>query len=148
VFLHDYDHHGDADGSVLETLLAGPTIVAQWISCQYYFSAVDHQKLGAGSKTLHNVVGGGQGVMAGATTDLQVGLPWQSLSDGIRLRHEPMRMLTLVEAPTSRLDEIIERNPMLRDLAANSWITLCAREGDDEPWLRYSSTGWNPLIRG
>lgn len=148
VFLHDYDHYSDADGSVLETLLMGPTIVAQWISCQYYFSAVDHQKLGAGSKTLHNVVGGGLGVMAGPTTDLQVGLPWQSLSDGIRLRHEPMRMLTLVEAPTSRLDEIIERNPMLRDLAANAWITLCARESDDEPWLRYSPTGWNPLIRG
>lgn len=148
VFLHDYDHRTDHDGSVLETLLMGPTIVAQWISCQYYFSAVDHQKLGAGSKTLHNVLGGGQGVMAGPTTDLQVGLPWQSLSDGTRLRHEPMRMLTLVEAPLQRLDDIIERNRMLHDLVAHEWVTLCAREADGTAWQRRMPTGWQELIRG
>lgn len=147
VFLHDYDAAGDPDGSVLQTLLMGPTIVAQWISCQYYFSAVDPGVLGAGSKTLHNVVGGGQGVMAGPTTDLQLGLPWQSLSDGRQLRHEPMRMLTLVQAPTASLDAIIAANPMLRDLVVNEWITLCAREDAASPWQRFSPAGWRVLSR-
>ncbi|HWI03261.1 MAG TPA: putative inorganic carbon transporter subunit DabA, partial [Acidimicrobiales bacterium] len=74
VFLHSYDAESDGDGSALETIMTAPLVVAQWISAQYYFSAVDPDQFGAGDKTLHNPVGG-IGVMLGEGGDLQVGLP-------------------------------------------------------------------------
>ncbi|HEV2758834.1 MAG TPA: putative inorganic carbon transporter subunit DabA, partial [Acidimicrobiales bacterium] len=74
VFLHAYDAEGDDDGSALETIMTAPLVVGQWISAQYYFSAVDPDQFGAGDKTLHNPVGG-IGVVLGEGGDLQVGLP-------------------------------------------------------------------------
>lgn len=144
VFLHEYDHTRDPDGTVLESLLTAPLIVAQWISSQYYFATVDPQVFGAGTKVLHNVTGAGQGVLAGPTSDLQLGLPWQSLTDGQELRHEPQRLLALVQAPLDRLDTLVDRHQILRHLIGNAWITLAAREDSHQPWHRRTPTGWQP----
>ncbi|MBU3750171.1 MAG: DUF2309 domain-containing protein, partial [Mycobacterium sp.] len=78
-FLHSYEAEVDTDGSALETILTAPLVVAQWINCQYYFSTVAPKVFGAGTKTIHNVVGT-VGVIAGHNGDLQLGLPWQSVS--------------------------------------------------------------------
>ena len=58
VFLHSYDPDRDPDGSVLGSILTGPLLVGHWISSQYYFSTVDPEHHGAGTKPLHNLVGG------------------------------------------------------------------------------------------
>ena len=142
-FLHSYVAEVDSDGSALETILTAPLVVAQWINCQYYFSTVAPEVFGAGTKTIHNVVGG-VGVLAGHTGDLQLGLPWQSISDGRRLLHEPMRLLAIVQAPLDRIDEIIERNPVLQQLFGNDWVGLAAREDADKPWQRWTRSGWRP----
>ena len=142
-FLHSYVAEVDVDGSALETILTAPLVVAQWINCQYYFSTVAPEVFGAGTKTIHNVVGG-VGVLAGHTGDLQLGLPWQSISDGRRLLHEPMRLLAIVQAPLDRIDEIIERNPVLQQLFGNDWVGLAAREDADKPWQRWTRSGWRP----
>jgi uncharacterized protein YbcC (UPF0753/DUF2309 family) len=141
VFLHSYDPDVDADGAALEIILTAPLVVAQWINCQYYFSTVSPQVFGAGTKTIHNVVGKA-GVIAGQTGDLQIGLPWQSVSDGQMLQHEPMRLLAVVQAPLDRIEAIIDRNPILQELFGNDWLALAAREDAEQPWHRWTRTGW------
>ncbi len=142
-FLHSYEAAVDKDASALETILTAPLVVAQWISCQYYFSTVSPQVFGAGTKTIHNVVGTA-GVIAGHTGDLQLGLPWQSVSDGERLLHEPLRLLAVVQAPLERIDMIVERNPVLQQMFGNDWVALAAREDADQPWQRWTRAGWRP----
>lgn len=143
VFLHSYDAEVDRDGAALETILTAPLVVAQWINCQYYFSAVSPERFGAGTKTIHNVVGSA-GVIAGHSGDLLLGLPWQSVSDGEHLLHEPMRLLAVVQAPLERIDLIIERNPILQHLFGNDWVALAGRGGPDDEWQRWSRAGWRP----
>ena len=140
-FLHSYDAEVDRDGSALETILTAPLVVAQWINCQYYFSTVDQQSFGSGSKTIHNVVGG-VGVLSGHNGDLRLGLPWQSVSDGRRLMHEPLRLFAVVQAPLARIEDIIGRNTVLQNLFHNDWVALAARDDAAAPWHRYTSGGW------
>ncbi|KDF01747.1 membrane protein [Mycolicibacterium aromaticivorans JS19b1 = JCM 16368] len=142
-FLHSYDAEVDADGSALETIMTAPLVVAQWINCQYYFSAVAPDVFGAGTKTVHNVVGSA-GVISGHNGDLRLGLPWQSIADGSRLRHEPMRLLAVIQAPLSRIDTIIDRNPILQRLFGNEWVSLAARPSAEAPWQQWTRTGWRP----
>ena len=96
---------------------------------------------GAGTKTIHNVVGG-VGVLAGHGGDLQLGLPRQSLTDGQSFGHEPMRLLTIVQAPLERIDTVIQRNPVLQRLFGNDWVCLAAREQTDHAWQRWTRGGW------
>ena len=142
-FLHSYDAEVDPEGSALETILTAPLVVAQWINCQYYFSTVSPQVFGAGTKTIHNVVGK-VGVIAGHNGDLQLGLPWQSVCDGDRLLHEPMRLLAAVQAPLKRIDMIVERNPILQKLFGNGWVAVAARENPADSWQRWTRAGWRP----
>lgn len=141
VFLHSYEADVDPDGSALETILTAPMVVAQWINCQYFFSTVAPELFGAGTKTIHNVVAG-VGVLAGHGGDLLLGLPRQSLTDGQAFGHEAMRLLTVVEAPLERIDDIVERNPVLIHLFGNDWVALAAREGPGHAWQRWTRAGW------
>ncbi|WP_280179965.1 DUF2309 domain-containing protein [Nocardia cyriacigeorgica] len=140
-FLHSYNPDDDPTATALETILTAPVIVAQWINCQYYFSTVAPDTFGAGTKTTHNVVGG-IGVLTGPAGDLRTGLPWQSVAVGDRLVHEPMRLLVLVHSPHERIDTILARNPKVRDLVDNHWITLLARTGPSSPWHHRTRSGW------
>jgi hypothetical protein len=63
-----------------------------------------------------------------------VGLPVQSLFDGERAYHEPLRLLTIVEAPRRLLDEVIARNTVLRELFGGEWVHLVARADPSEDW--------------
>jgi uncharacterized protein YbcC (UPF0753/DUF2309 family) len=141
VFLHSYDADVDVDGTALETILTAPLVVAQWINAQYHFSTVAPEVFGAGTKTVHNVVGT-VGVIAGHNGDLKLGLPWQSVADGSRRVHEPMRLLAVVDAPLSRIDMVVERNPILQRLFGNDWIALIARDTTESPWQYWTRTGW------
>jgi len=143
-FLHSYDARVDPDGLALETILTAPMVVGHWINAQYYFSTVDPDLLSAGDKVAHNVVAG-LGVVLGAGGDLRVGLPLQSLFDGERAYHEPMRLLAVVEAPRTLLEEVIARNTVLRELFDGDWVHLVARAGPTDPWgIRRPDGSWVP----
>ncbi|MCG7592823.1 DUF2309 domain-containing protein [Mycobacterium sp. PSTR-4-N] len=144
-FLHSYDADVDVDGTALETIMTAPLVVAQWINCQYYFSTVAPDAFGAGSKTIHNVVGDA-GVLSGHVGDLRLGLPRQSVRYGDKLIHEPQRLLAVIQAPLSRIDTVIERNPLLRQLFDNDWVTLAAREHAHDSWRRRTRTGWRTWL--
>jgi uncharacterized protein YbcC (UPF0753/DUF2309 family) len=141
-FLHDYDHARDPDGKVLELIMTAPMIVTSWINLQYFASAVDNRAFGAGNKLIHNVTGL-VGVLAGNGGDLMTGLPWQAVSDGTRLQHEPLRLLVLVEAPRTAVQAVIERHAHVRDLVSNGWLTLVVREG--QTFFRWTADlEWQP----
>lgn len=142
-FLHSYDPEADADGQALETILTAPLVVAHWINAQYYFSAVDPEVLGAGSKTVHNLVGGA-GVLTGPGGDLRIGLPWQSIGTRAGLHHEPLRLLAVVDAPLDRIDGIIQRADIVADLVHGDWVVLVAPGSEPGSWVRRTRDGWAP----
>lgn len=127
-FLHDYDAAADTDGSVLSLILSAPVVVASWINLQYFGSTVNNELFGSGNKVLHNVVGT-FGIWEGNAGDLRTGLPMQSLHDGEKWVHEPLRLQVFVDAPRDRIDEVLEAHPQVRQLVENDWIHLIAMEG-------------------
>ena len=130
-FLHSYDWKADQDGKFLQTILTAPMVVAQWINSQYLFSTLDNVAYGAGSKVTKNVTGK-IGVMQGNASDLMHGLPLQSVfSADDTPYHQPLRLLTVVHAPRSRVAALVERNPALQKLFFNGWVTLTVIDPQD-----------------
>jgi len=123
-FLHDYEWRKDEGFGVLELIMTAPMVVANWINMQYYGSVVDNQRFGSGNKVLHNIVGGAIGVFEGNGGDLRVGLPLQSLHDGKRWVHEPLRLNVFLEAPKAEIDRIIAKHELVRELVENRWLFL------------------------
>jgi len=145
VFLHSYAPQHDPDGAALETILTAPLVVAHWINAQYYFSAVDPDVFGAGSKTIHNLVSGA-GVLSGPSGDLRLGLPWQSVGTRAGLHHEPLRLLVVVDAPRERIESIVDRADIVKDLVHGEWVIL-VRPGDVAGhWERCTAEGWEPWL--
>ncbi len=123
-FLHDYDWREDGEGRTLELIMTAPMVVANWINLQYHASTVDNHRWGSGNKTLHNVVGGHIGVFEGNGGDLRIGLPLQSVHDGQRLRHQPLRLSVFIEAPRAAIDAVLARHAAVRDLVQHGWLYL------------------------
>lgn len=122
-FLHSYDFRLDPKRRLLENILTGPLVVGQWINMEHYFSTVDNQCYGSGSKVYQNVAGR-FGVMTGNLSDLRTGLPAQTvLKDGLPY-HEPMRLITFIEAPFDHALRAIRSVPAVRHLVENGWIRL------------------------
>lgn len=141
-FLHDYDWRRDDGFGVLELILTAPVVVASWISLQYYGSTVAPDVFGAGNKLLHNVTGG-IGVVEGNGGLLRAGLPWQSVHDGERLTHEPLRLSVLIEAPREAVAGILERHPEVRALFDNRWLHLFTLDHEGRMAWRYAGDlGW------
>ena len=123
-FLHSYDWEMDATGKALEGIMQGPMVVTQWINNHYYFSTVDNNTYGGGSKITHNITGK-FGVVQGNGGDIKMGLPLQSLfgSDD-SMYHQPLRLTVMIQAPINRVSEILMKNEKLMSLLDNEWIYL------------------------
>ncbi|MDZ7751743.1 MAG: DUF2309 domain-containing protein [Gammaproteobacteria bacterium] len=143
-FLHEYDWHQDTGFEVLNLIMSAPMVVANWINLQYYGSTVDHDHLGAGNKVLHNVVGGRIGVLEGNGGDLRQGLAFQSLHDGRRWMHEPLRLSVFIAAPQEAIDDVIAGNPTVHDLVAHEWLHLFQMDDAGEVHRRRPAGGWEP----
>ncbi|MFT5962231.1 MAG: hypothetical protein ACI8WM_002574, partial [Burkholderiaceae bacterium] len=142
-FLHDYDASEDTDGSVLELLMTAPMLVTHWINWQYHASTCEPTRLGSGNKVLHNVVGGNIGVFEGNGGDLRVGLSRQSLHDGHRWIHEPVRLTVVIDAPQHAIDAVIGKHAVVRQLLDNGWLHLW--RFDQARLLRYETGDWHAL---
>ena len=138
-FLHDYDCQRDPDGSLLEQIMTAPMIVTHWINMQYFASTVDNRRFGSGNKTLHNVVGGRLGVFEGNGGDLRIGLPLQSVHDGERWRHTPLRLTVVIRAPRQTIEAVIAKHATVRQLVENQWLYLVRWEGEQIETYRAGS---------
>jgi hypothetical protein len=118
VFLISYDPTQDPDGTVLEGILLAVGPVGAGINLEYYFSTVNNDRYGCGTKVPHNVTGL-FGVMEGASSDLRTGLPWQMIEI-----HEAMRLQLVVEHTPEVLAAIYQRQPPLQELIGNGWLLV------------------------
>jgi uncharacterized protein YbcC (UPF0753/DUF2309 family) len=146
VFLHDYHAADDEDGSLLTQLLSAPMQVASWINLQYYASVVDPRTFGAGNKQLHDVVGGGIGVCEGRGGDLRIGLPLQSVHDGRRFRHTPVRLSVFVAADERQLEAALAQSEPARQLVENGWLHLFRLATDGRCFRRRVGGGYVPAL--
>jgi uncharacterized protein YbcC (UPF0753/DUF2309 family) len=116
VFLHDYDAGTDPEGQLLTQLMTAPMLVAHWINWQYHASVCEPERLGSGNKLLHNVVGGRIGVFEGNGGDLRIGLARQSVHDGQRWVHEPLRLTVVIDAPAAAIERVMATQEVVRQL--------------------------------
>ncbi len=119
-FYNSYDYHIDPDGKYLLNILRPATPVCGGINLEYFFSRVDNQKLGAGTKLPHNVMGL-FGVANGIDGDLRPGLPSQMIEV-----HDPVRLLMIVEHFPNVVLETIQRSPETYEWFINEWVHLVA----------------------
>lgn len=117
-FLISYDPTIDPDTKICEGILAAVGPVGAGISLEYYFSTVDNDRFGCGTKVTHNIFGM-IGVMEGTRGDLRTGLPKQMIEI-----HEPMRLLLIVEQTPEVLLAIVGRQPGVAELVAGAWIQV------------------------
>lgn len=117
-FLISYDPSIDENDVLLERILAAVGPVGAGINLEYYFSSVDNEVYGCGTKLPHNVTGL-LGVMNGHQGDLRTGLPLQMVE-----LHEPMRLLLVVEASPESLLAVAGRQAEVRELVVNRWVHL------------------------
>jgi hypothetical protein len=117
-FLNSYDYASDLQGERLLGILNAAAPVSGGINLEYYFSRVDNEKLGAGSKLPHNVMGL-IGVANGFEGDLRSGLPIQMVEV-----HEPIRLMLIVEHFPEVALKVIQTNPATYEWFENEWIKL------------------------
>ncbi|MEY2792210.1 MAG: hypothetical protein RJA76_202 [Bacteroidota bacterium] len=142
-FLNSYDYQIDPDGNYLFNILKAAAPVCGGINLEYYFSRVDQEKLGAGTKLPHNVMGL-FGVANGIDGDLRPGLPVQMTEV-----HDPIRLLLMVEHFPKVILEVIQRNNETYEWFINEWVVLVAihpetretflfKNGDFEEYLPFT----------
>ncbi len=139
-FLVSYDPHSDPDDVILERILAAVGPVGAGISLEYYFSSVDNETFGCGTKLPHNVTGL-IGVMNGHQSDLRTGLPLQMVE-----LHEPMRLLLVVDATEASLLAVASRQPEIAELVGNGWVQLVAMHPDTGALSVFERGGFVPHV--
>ncbi len=139
-FLNSYDYRVDPDGSHLLGILRAAAPVCGGINLEYFFSHLDNQKLGAGSKLPHNVMGL-IGVANGNDGDLRPGLPSQMIEV-----HTPVRMMIIVEQFPEVVLDTIRRQAPTWEWFANAWLNLVAVHPETHELFRFRDGGFEPYL--
>ncbi len=141
-FLQSYDYRTDPDGELLKQVMAPLPAVCGGINLEYYFSRMDIEKMGAGTKLPHNVTGL-IGVTNSSDGDLRTGLPLQMIEN-----HDPVRLLMMVEHTPEIVLKVIKANQDMYDWFDKGWLHLVAISPEDGN-LYYFMDGafvlYNPL---
>jgi uncharacterized protein YbcC (UPF0753/DUF2309 family) len=137
-FLNSYDYREDPEGKYLLNILNAAAPVCGGINLEYYFSRVDNQKLGAGTKLPHNVMGL-FGVANGIDGDLRPGLPGQMIEV-----HDPVRLLMVVEHFPAVVLETIRKNPATYQWFENEWVVLFVSEPETGTCYRFRHEQFHP----
>ena len=140
LFLTSYDPFGDdADGTLLEQVLVPSLKVCSGINLEYLFSTLAMDRHGAGTKSPLNIVGN-IGMQQGTYGDLRSGLPVQMVD-----MHTPLRAFFVVDAPFTRVLQVLQRHPELEQLPYNDWIRLATRDPETGQIFRYIKGTFVPL---
>ncbi len=131
-FFISYDPLQDSsDSATLARILRPAAPVSMGINLEYFFSRIDPQGWGCGTKLPHNVTSL-VGVMDGAASDLRMGLPWQTVEI-----HEPMRLLVVIETTPDRMAALIADNPEFSRCFGNGWLQLALLDPDSPSLWTY-----------
>lgn len=137
-FLNSYNYLLDPEGKYLLNILNAVAPVCGGINLEYYFSKVDNQKLGAGTKLPHNVMGL-FGVANGIEGDLRSGLPSQMIE-----MHDPVRILVIVEHDPEVVLNTVKRNPATYEWFFNQWVNLVVIEPNSKSFFRFEGGRFHP----
>jgi hypothetical protein len=137
-FMNSYDYRLDMEGKYLINILNAVAPVCGGINLEYYFSRVDNNRLGAGTKLAHNVMGL-FGVANGIEGDLRSGLPSQMIEV-----HEPLRLLVVVEHLTQVVLSSIKANPATFEWFDKEWINLVCINPEDGELYQYVPSEFIP----
>ncbi|WPU67051.1 putative inorganic carbon transporter subunit DabA [Peredibacter starrii] len=138
-FLHTYDWRLDPDGSILKSVVVGGVPVAVNINMDYYFSSVDNENFGCGSKLPLNMTSL-LGVMTGSQSDLRIGLARQMVEI-----HEPIRNLTMIEAPLARVKNLFDNHPRLKNILYHHWMRLVVIDPETNQWHLFGHNDFTAL---
>ncbi|BBO17790.1 conserved hypothetical protein [Candidatus Brocadia pituitae] len=132
-FLTSYNYQVDPEGKYLRGILGAVGPVCAGINLEYYFSFIDNEHYGCGTKLPHNVTSL-VGVMNGHYSDLQLGLPWQMVE-----LHEPARLILLVCCKVKTMETILSeafgytgQPGHFQCLVKHNWITLVIHDQEQE----------------
>jgi uncharacterized protein YbcC (UPF0753/DUF2309 family) len=124
-FLQSYDYRSDPNGDILLQVLSPLPGVCGGINLEYYFSRMDIEKMGAGTKLPHNVTGL-IGVTNSSDGDLRPGLPLQMVEN-----HDPVRLLMMVEHKPEIVLKTIKSSQEMYDWFDKGWLHLVAISPED-----------------
>jgi uncharacterized protein YbcC (UPF0753/DUF2309 family) len=141
-FLISYDPLTDGDGAILEGILNAALPVGSGITLEYFFSRVDNERYGCGTKLPHNMAAH-LGVMAGGAGDLLTGLPWQMVEI-----HEPLRLLCIVETRGEVIARIASRSPLVAELVNHGWVHLVLVDPETGAMTMAENGTFVPVDRG
>ena len=125
-FMNSYDYAIDPEGNYLVNIMKPLGPVCGGINLEYFFSRVDNQKLGAGTKLPHNVMGL-FGVANGIDGDLRPGLPSQMIEV-----HDPVRLLIIVEHFPDVVLKTIKATPEMYEWFANEWVNIVSLNPENQ----------------
>jgi uncharacterized protein len=132
-FMNSYDYRTDLEGKILLNVMKPLPPVCGGINLEYYFSRVDNQKMGAGTKLPHNVMGL-IGVSNSSDGDLRPGLPLQMIEV-----HDPVRLMILVEHYPEVVLKTIQIQPDLYEWFQNGWVHLVAIQPDTNEFFYFKN---------
>jgi uncharacterized protein len=139
-FLNSYNYALDLEGNYLFNVMKPLGPVCGGINLEYYFSRVDNQKLGAGTKLPHNVMGL-FGVANGIDGDLRPGLPSQMIE-----AHDPLRLLIIVEHFPEVVLKAIQKMPEMYDWYIHEWVHLAVIHPDTKELFWFRDGEFKPYV--
>jgi len=137
-FMNSYDYRTDPDGKLLLNVMKPLPVVCGGINLEYYFSRVDNEKFGAGTKLPHNVMGL-IGVTNSSDGDLRPGLSLQMIEV-----HDPIRLLMIVEHLPEVVLKTIQTLPELYEWFINEWVHLVAVHPETGAYYRFQHGAFHP----
>ncbi len=139
-FMNSFDYQVDPEGKYLFNILKAAAPVCGGINLEYFFSRVDNQKLGAGTKLPHNVMGL-FGVANGIDGDLRPGLPSQMIEV-----HDPVRLLIIVEHFPDVVLQTIQKDAATYEWFINDWVKLVAVNPETHELSQFSDGRFTPYL--
>lgn len=139
-FLNSYDYSIDPEGKYLLNIVKAVAPVCGGINLEYYFSRVDNDRLGAGTKLPHNVMGL-IGVANGIDGDLRTGLPKQMINI-----HDPLRILITIEHFPDTILKTIQTHEPTYEWFFNDWVKLVAIHPETKEALLFQKGSFIPYL--
>lgn len=137
-FMNSYDYRTDPKGTYLLNVMKPLPPVCGGINLEYYFSRVDNQKMGAGTKLPHHVIGL-IGVANSSDGDLRPGLPLQMIEV-----HDPIRLMIIVEHFPEVVLKTITAEDSLYGWFINEWVHLMVIHPIDKTFYYFREGAFQP----